>query len=181
MRGVLALLLDDRYNPQAGSLTIERLQNLAFQWFPVAYRAVMQRRRGGTEAPSSRSRRPRKVFRRFLDAHPDRLGVWEDPATGLQHVFRRDEACWLENDRRARLERRSREAWVLRCLWEHVADVPESSLDAFRAAHPSPPVPARGDLVRLLRRRSDLFWFDGRRYVYGRSEPHPNRFDAPRC
>jgi hypothetical protein len=158
-----ALMQSDSINPFWGSVPVERIQNAARAKHAELYNAVVGSRHNS--------------WRRFVERHPDAFHLFalEDGKSRMrliQHVH------WEEGDRREVEERRQREAHLALCLDLHLRGRPNGfcRVDEFMNAYPSLPpnclpgasingtpvhaLPARGDLVRFVRRHADRFVYD---------------------
>jgi len=157
-------LKDESINPYRGSVPVERIQNVVRSKHADLYNTVV-----GTRHNS---------WRRYVERHPDVFHLFsvEDGKWRMRLVQHED---WEEGDRQEQAERQSKERHLIGCLSLYLERQQNMSckVDEFMAAYPTlpqnqffrsqfgdedclHPLPARGDLVRFVRRHSSHFIYD---------------------
>eukprot|EP00667_Euglena_gracilis_P008833 EG_transcript_8958 len=159
---MLENLLDcPKVNKHRGSVPVEKLHNLLQDRYGRLLQRVLQ---GWT-------------FAEFVGRFPGRFVVFFASPT-RQHVRAVWHRDWREGDQRAKEEYLSMKSHIMRALVEHLRRQTgySSTVTCFMEAYPTlpcnapargrplAPLPKRGDLVRLVKGREDLFYFDGESY-----------------
>eukprot|EP00668_Euglena_longa_P006864 GGOE01008201.1.p1 GENE.GGOE01008201.1~~GGOE01008201.1.p1 ORF type:complete len:897 (-),score=110.54 GGOE01008201.1:631-3066(-) len=153
-------LEDETINPFRGSVPVERIQNVVRSKHADLYNTVV-----GTRHNS---------WRRYVERHPDVFHLFsvEDGKWRMRLVQHEN---WEEGDRLEQVERQSKEQHLISCLslFLERRQGMNCKVDEFMEAYPTlppnqglldiestHPLPARGDLVRFVRRHSCFFVYD---------------------
>eukprot|EP00667_Euglena_gracilis_P002686 EG_transcript_2691 len=153
-------LQDETINPFRGSVPVERIQNVVRSKHADLYNTVV-----GTRHNS---------WRRYVERHPDVFHLFsvEDGKWRMRLVQHEN---WEEGDRQEQVERQSKEQHLITCLSLFLERRQGMSckVDEFMESYPTlppnlgvhdlesvHPLPARGDLVRFVRRHACYFMYD---------------------
>eukprot|EP00667_Euglena_gracilis_P021126 EG_transcript_23051 len=158
---IVSILNDPKHNAYQASVPIERVQNVCRSRFPQLYEEVVGMKHNS--------------WRHFLERHPDKFAVFSIDdgklrMRWLQHVN------WQIGDDLERADRSHREDHIAKCIVGHLRRTGQRhcTVDAFievypaleenlalqQAGQPGVPLPARGDLVRFVKRHPKLFEYD---------------------
>jgi hypothetical protein len=156
---IIVNYMDDReFNRHHGSVAVEKVQNVVHQRHPGLLRAVLKRR----------------SFNAFIDSHPELFHIFALDSTKkrmryLPHVD------WMAGDANARVERQMLTAHYEKALVAYLQALPQHTctVDEFIEMYPllppqtetgeeegPRPLPRRGDFVRMVRHKCNIFEFD---------------------
>jgi len=163
MEATVLFLKDESINPYRGSVPVERIQNVVRSKHTDLYNIVVGSRHNS--------------WRRYVERHPDvfHLFAVEDGKWRMRLIQHAD---WEEGDRKEQADRQSKEEHLVACLFLFLQRLGGRGckVDEFMDAYPTLPpnlaliqagkedqiypLPARGDLVRFVRRHPDNFFYD---------------------
>jgi hypothetical protein len=170
-----ALLQDTAFNPHYGSVAVEKVQNVLKEQNPSLLKLVLAVKQCN--------------FNQFIDSHPEHFHMFAriPNKMRMRHVLHTN---WEAADAQAEAEREALNVHITHTLAAHLKTQPryECSVDSFILAYPTLPcnlcpsgepppyvLPKRGDLVRFIRSRSDLFAFVETKFLIRLADaaPHP--------